>query len=442
MGAHPRNAGGRGGMSRREFLRLAGAAGITLPSASAILAACASPSGGGGGGATPATSRYGTGGIGGAPYPLARPDAPVTWSILPDNPPIKTGLPPERGPLRIFGYNDYIYKKVLNAFEKLYETQVQYSVFATPDEMVAKLQADPSAFDLIVTVTLDNVGKLIAGQLVQPLNHGYLSNFGGLWKSYQDPFYDRGSRYTIPYTVYTTGIAWRNDLVKADIASMPNPYDVFWDTTYAGKVHVLNGSRDVMALGLLEDGDADVNTDAQPALTAAKNKLLQGVQTMNWKFDHVDYNELTVAGDWYIHHTWSGQVAYYQYYLPKGLSIDKFSYLWPPQGAGKRPGLLMNDVFAVTKGAQNPVLAHAMIDMLLQEKYAIENYGYEGYQPPLIFIEPDRIVSMGLVPKNLANIIITEDMFPLGVAELEMAPKTTLEYQQLYQQVTGGAGGA
>ena len=30
----------------------------------------------------------------------------------------------------------------------------------------------------------------------------------------------------MPYTVYTTGIGWRNDQVPADIGALSNPYDV------------------------------------------------------------------------------------------------------------------------------------------------------------------------------------------------------------------------
>ena len=73
------------------------------------------------------------------------------------------------------------------------------------------------------------------------------------------------------------------------------------------------------------------------------------------------------------------------------------------------------------------------------DKQAISNYGYEGYQPPLNFIEPDKIVAMKLVPANLKNIILTEEDFPLGVTELELTPAVTKMWQTIYQQVTGGA---
>src|SRR5438128_12702518 len=85
---------------RREFLRKAGAAGIALPSLSAILAACGSSSNAPGGGSSSTGLQ------------LARPDHPLTLPITDDNAMIADNLQPEAGPLRIYGYADYIWKKV------------------------------------------------------------------------------------------------------------------------------------------------------------------------------------------------------------------------------------------------------------------------------------------------------------------------------------------
>ncbi len=367
---------------------------------------------------------------------LARPDNPVTLPVSDNNPAIADGLSPEAGPLRIFGYNDYIWKKVRNQFAAEYGVEVEYTVFDTPEEMVAKLQSGGSEFDLIVTVTLENVGKLAFGELIQPLNKSYLTNFSNVWTTYHDPYYDKGAQYTVPYTVYTTGIGYRNDIVTGDVGAMDNPYDVLWDATYASDgVHLLNGSRDTLAAALLRMG-ADVNTDDPDVLDQAKQMLLDGVDTMNWKFDHTDYSEL---GTFAIHQTWSGQVVYYQYYLPNDLTIDQFSYVWPPKASGAQAGIITNDMFAIPKGAQSPVLAHAMIDWLSDPANAQLNYSYEGFQPPINDVTPDSILSEGLVPENLANVLITEDDFALGVQELELAPATNQLWQQIYTEVTGGA---
>jgi spermidine/putrescine transport system substrate-binding protein len=396
-------------------------AGMATPGLAALLAACSNK--------TPSQA-----GSPSAALKLARPDAPVT---LPTdgNPAIADGLQPEAGPLKILGYNDYIRKFIMNKFSDKYGTSVDWTIFDTPEQMVQMMQSSGSNWDLIVSVTLENIGKLAFGQLIQPLNKSYIPNLANVWKVFQSPFYDVGSQFTVPYTVYTTGIAWRNDVVNEDIPAMDNPYDILWDTKYTGQVHLLNGSRDTLAAALLRMG-ADINTTDPNVLDQAKQMLLDGVDAMNWKFDHTDYSEL---GTFDIHQAWSGQVAYYQYYLPKGLPITAFSYVWPPKAAGGKPGIITNDVFAIPKGAKSPVLAHAMIDYLLDPSNSAVNYAYEGYQPPLTSITPESILADELVPKNLSNILITEEDFPLGVQELELAPAVNQLYQQIYQDVTGGA---
>jgi spermidine/putrescine transport system substrate-binding protein len=416
----------RAPLSRREFLRRAGAAGIALPTLSAILAACGGDDGeatGGGEGTT------------GTELQLARPDNPVTIPVTDDNPPIADGLDPEAGPLQVFGYNDYIWKKVRNQFTERYGADVEYTVFDTPEEMVAKMLSQGSDFDIIVSVTPENVGKLGFGGLIQPLNKSYIPNFGNVWPSLQSPLYDVDSNYTVPYTVYTTGIGYRNDLVE-DPAQLDNPYDIFWDTDHAGQTHLLNGARDTIAAALLRM-NADVNTEDPAVLEQAKQMLLEGVDQMNWKFDHVDYNEL---GSFEVHMTWSGQVSYYQYYLPKGQEITQYSYVWPAATNPDLQGILTNDVFAIPKGAANPVLAHAMIDFLLEPENAITNYSYEGFQPPIVQFDNEQAIADGIVPENLANTLITEDdlNLPNAVRQLELSPTANQLWQQIYQEVTGG----
>jgi spermidine/putrescine-binding protein len=102
--------------SRREFLRRAAAAGIVLPSMGAILAACRDSSTDTGG-PSPST---GEGGIA-----LATPDTPVTLPLYDDIPAIDDGLSQEAGPLRIYNWNDYIYKKVIKQFKSEFGVEVE-----------------------------------------------------------------------------------------------------------------------------------------------------------------------------------------------------------------------------------------------------------------------------------------------------------------------------
>ena len=147
--------------------------------------------------------------------PLPRPDNSVTWAITADNQPIADGVPDENGPLGIYNYADYIDPGVIKKFEKLTGRKVQIATYNSADEAVAKLAAGAVAFDVIIGLTGANIVNLIAQQLIQPLNHSYLPNFEqNVWPELQDPFYDRGSRYTVPYTVWSDGIGWRNDKIE------------------------------------------------------------------------------------------------------------------------------------------------------------------------------------------------------------------------------------
>ena len=100
----------------------------------------------------------------------------------------------------------------------------------------------------------------MTGELVRPLNHCYIPNIKNVWPSFTNPWYDQGWRYSVPYTIYTTGIGWRTDQVPADIGALKNPYDVLWDPAYKGKIAVIDDWHTAMAMVLLRNGITDVNT--------------------------------------------------------------------------------------------------------------------------------------------------------------------------------------
>jgi len=99
------------------------------------------------------------------------------------------------------------------------------------DEAIAKLAAGAVNFDVIIGLSGSNIVNLIAQQLLRPLNHALLPKLEkNVWPQLQDPFYDGGSRYTVPYVVWLDGIGWRNDKVREDVAAMDVPWDIFWQS--------------------------------------------------------------------------------------------------------------------------------------------------------------------------------------------------------------------
>src|SRR5438445_6616655 len=236
--AHPRERRPGTRLDRREFLKRTAGTAVALPTLAAILEACSKP------GQTPvggsSAQAVGTGGLlgAGSPYPLARQDKPVTWTIFDDNQPIASNLPTEtNATLQIYNWDQYIWKKVIQQFCDQYKCDYKITTFNNMDEALAKMRTGQLQFDVFFP-TIDILGKMVTAKLLQPLNHDYIPNLpADVWSVYQDPFYDKQWRYTVPYTVYTTGIGYRRDVISDEqIRSMTNPYDLFWDTKYKGRV--------------------------------------------------------------------------------------------------------------------------------------------------------------------------------------------------------------
>ena len=224
--AHPKD---RSGLSRKELLTgaAAGAVGVGVLGGLAACQNTTTPIGTGESGAgSPLVDAkpVGPGGL-----PLPRPDNAVTWAITDDNQPIAEGTPVEAGPLQVYNYPDYIYPALVKKFEQLHGTKVEIATYNSADEAIAKLASGQVTFDVVMGLSGSNIVSLIAQQLLAPLNHALLPNLAkNVWTELQDPYYDRGSRYTVPYVVWGDGIGWRNDKVREDIAGMDVPWDIFW----------------------------------------------------------------------------------------------------------------------------------------------------------------------------------------------------------------------
>jgi len=432
------------GFTRREFMKRAAAAGLAVSGAGAFLAAC----GGGAqttvGGNSPAASgasganQFGSGGIAGAPYPLARPDAPVTWTIPSDNQPIDSNMPPEKGAtLKIYNWPYYLAPSLMKSFEQKYDCKVDLTTFPDLEPGVAKISSGQTDFDLMFGLQIYDVGKLIASKLVQPINQDYIPNFkANVWDSMQSPFYDVGSRFTIPYSVWNTGIMWRNDMFKTDIQGLPNPWDIFWNGAPKNKTHMLGNPRDPIAMAMYWRGQTDPNSSDPTVIDQAKNDILDVVMATNAKFDHNDYNDIPKGGAW-LHQSWSGNVGSAFYFLPKGDTAPYVSYYWP--GDSGVPASVDNDTVVVLNTAKSPVLAHLFIDWVLDAENALTNYTtYTGYQMPQKNVTPESLVGSGVVPDHLATTVVTEEQFTKGLRVCELAPDVDTLYQNAYQQVQAG----
>lgn len=413
-------------LDRREFLRRAGLAIAGLPTASSLLAACSSD----------------------PPPPAPSPEAPLGAGGL--GPTFQSGRPIERGAvLRVYEWKDYLARDVLRSFERRFsddDVTVEVDSFSHVDEAVVVL-ADPATEYDVFFPTVDVLDGLIAARLLRPLDHGQLPNLDNLWpwfRTVDGPFYDPGARYTVPYTVYSSGIGWRHDRVAPSDApdALVEPFDVFWNPRYRGQVGMYDDYVEALSLALQRRGVTDLRGATDDELAAAAADLETAVREVGIEFTADGAWDGLPGGEFSIHQAWSGDILTARRYAEEEgypERVDRLRYWSPP--SGKVVGC---DLMAICARGRNPELAHAFIDHLLQVEVGMANFAWNGYQPPLsaltreAFDDPSFAWS-DVVPPNLRDTILSEDDFAGGQMLVGFGPSERARWLAQWNRVVGDA---
>jgi spermidine/putrescine transport system substrate-binding protein len=253
--------------SRRQFLGKAAGGAIAVPSLAAILAACSKPED---------STSGDSSGSGTTEIPIATLEQPVELPVTMD--PIAADTPMESGPLVLYNWADYIHKKVVAEFEEEFGVDVEITTFNNMEEgiqKVANAQVTPDVF----VPTPGYLRRLVDQDLVWPLQHELIPNMlSSVWPSYSDPgpYYDLAWNYSVPYTIYTWGVAYRRDRLSDEDAAAQG-WDALWNPDYAGEISLYDSYGDTIAVTILRNGSLEVNTGDPALIDAAKVSILEAV---------------------------------------------------------------------------------------------------------------------------------------------------------------------
>ena len=406
-------------IDRRRFLRAALIGGASVPALSAVLDAC-------------------TRAAGSSPGPEAAP--------------LASGLPIERdATLRVYEWKDYLASDVLQSFTRRYADAgvgVHVESFQRIDEAVARLRRPGADFDVFFP-TIDALPDLTRAGMLRPLNHDYLPNVANLWswfKSADRPSYDPNLAYTVPYTVYSSGVGWRADLIApSDAPDADDPFAILWDGRYRGRLGMYDEYLEALSLALLRDGVVDLKAATDAQLAGAADALDRAVRDAGLRFTMDGAEEGLPEGEFVAHQAWSGDVLTAPRYADgedpgSGSRVARQLRYRAPAG----PGLVVGcDLTAICAQGRNPVLAHAFLNHLLDFDTAMENFSWNGYQPPLTdataaaFADPS-FHWHGAVPENLRNAIISEDAFASGQMLVGFGPSEQARWLDQWNRVVPG----
>ena len=262
------------------------------------------------------------------------------------------------------GTDDYI--NVIEEFEAAYPNiKVNYMTYDSNESMYTKLKTGGSLFDIIIPSDY-MVEKLIAEDMLEPLDMTNIPNFQYIDESFRDPSYDPGSVYSVPYTWGGVGVIYNTNYVdEADTGG----WELLWNEKYAGKILMFDNPRDAFAIAQLELG-YDINTEDSTLLTLSANLLrdqkpLVQMYVMDQVFDKMQRGEAWIApyyaGDYLLMVEENPDLAFY----------------YPEEGFN-----LFVDAVCIPKGSEHKAEAETFINFLLDPEVCGQNLDYLGYSSP------------------------------------------------------------
>jgi len=326
-----------------------------LAVASLLLAACATPTPAAAPTPVPPTPVPPTA------VPPTQPPAAVAATVPPTVAPTATSTPkPTAAPpvvtskeLNLYAWSEYVPQELLDAFAKEYKVKVNYDTYASNEELLAKLQAGKTNYDVIIPSDY-TVGIMIAQKMLEPLDMDHIPNFVNVDDPFKNLPFDPGNKYSVPYQWGSVGIAVNTAKVSKPITKFAD----LWDPAFKDKLVVLDDEREIIGMVLLVLG-YDKNSTDPAQLEAAKQKLIELKPNIKL-FDSDSPKTALLSGEAVAGVVWNGEAALAHQ------ENDKIIYVLPQEGMG-----LWYDNLAIPTGAPHKDAATAFIDFVLRPEMSI-----------------------------------------------------------------------
>lgn len=251
-------------------------------------------------------------------------------------------------------------------FEKLTGIKVNYTNFATNEELYAKLKGGAASYDVIIPSDY-MISKMIKENMIQPLDFGNIPNFEYIMENFRNQDYDPENAYSVPYTWGTVGIIY--DTTMVDIPEEEIDWDLLWNEDYADQILMFDNPRDAFAIAEIMLGYS-LNTEDSEELQQAAYKLLsqkkivQGY-VMDEIFDKMGAGDALIA----------------PYYAGDALTImdenEDLNFVVPKSGTN-----LFVDAMCIPTAARQKEAAEMYINFMCEPDIAYSNIDYICYSTP------------------------------------------------------------
>ncbi|MBK8257596.1 MAG: spermidine/putrescine ABC transporter substrate-binding protein [Polyangiaceae bacterium] len=250
--------------------------------------------------------------------------------------------------LVVYGWSEYIPDAVIQGFTKETGVTVLSETFSSNEEMLSKLLAGGTPYDLIQPSEY-MVEALAKQNLLMELTPAAVPNLKNIDPNLRGLPHDPNYKYCAPYMAGTVGIVVNTEKVKDPVKGYK---DVFQEK-YKGRIVAVNDAREMVAwsLSTLGIGPNDITPET---LDKAKPVLSEWVKFVK-VFDSDSPKTALLNGDVDLGVVWSGEAAIlYE-------KNKKFTFVLPDEGAH-----LYIDHLCIPSGAGNKTDAEKFINYVLR----------------------------------------------------------------------------
>ena len=248
-----------------------------------------------------------------------------------------------------------------------YKIKVNYSTYATNEDMYSKITNSAVAYDIVIPSDY-MIQKMIENDKLQPLNFDIITNYTNISDEFKNLPYDPDNKYSVPYTFGMLAIIYNEKFVdEEDVANQS--WELLWDEKYSGKILQFNNPRDAFATAMywknldINSKDPEVWNQALELLKKQK-PLLQGYVN-----DEI-FNKMKGESAW-IAPYFAGD------FLTMAAENESLKHYYPKEGTN-----YFVDAMCIPKNSKNVDAANEYINFMLRVDIGTANSLYIGYASP------------------------------------------------------------
>jgi spermidine/putrescine transport system substrate-binding protein len=274
--------------------------------------------------------------------------------------------------LNIYNWSDYIDDRTIPLFQALTNIRINYDVFSSNEDLLAKMKAGSTPYDIIVPTNWF-VPTYLNLDLIEPLRQDLIPNLTNLDREFVQTDYDPGNRFTVPWQWGRPGSASTGPGCPAE------------GRLLGGAVRPRPGGqrpRHAAARGLRPDRLRADLPRQEPQLDQRRRPGRGGqagavAQAEAEQVHHRHLHRRARRPETWLAQVWSGDAFQAQEQNPD------ISYTIPKEGS-----LRFVDVMCVPKGAPHPGNAARFMNYVLHPKVQARISKYVSYGTPVSLAKP------------------------------------------------------